>query len=301
MFESLPSFLFRRYPQGAGRALLVLGFLTALLWAGALPAQAGKGGVPGAPDAASDHGNQGKGQQGQGADAVAETTDAVVDSLGSEAAPPPPVAVLEAGSPDGGANSTLGPYDPDPADPGASGVGEPSGNGKSTDNNGNRPCAGCVGKADYKNPPGQLPDGTDHNKGYECDENEGVGKMNPAHSGCAPGAPTPPNQPPPSISPPTSAVTPPAESPPESKPPEARAEEGGKVQGVQERQEVPATPPEVPVPAALPVSAVVTAPSEKLEELPLTGGQPLFLGLLGLLTLVAGLGLARLLRRHAHA
>ena len=41
------------------------------------------------------------------------------------------------------------------------------------------------GKADAKNPPGQAPDGSDSNKGYECDENQGVGKTNPAHSGCS--------------------------------------------------------------------------------------------------------------------
>ena len=76
-----------------------------------------------------------------------------------------------------GANVT-GPYDP-------SGVGLPSGNGRSESNNGNRPCAGCVGKADAKNPPGQLPGGSDSNRGYECDENQGIGKTNPAHSGCS--------------------------------------------------------------------------------------------------------------------
>jgi hypothetical protein len=47
-----------------------------------------------------------------------------------------------------------------------------------------QPCAGCVGKADNKNPPGQFPDGLDANAGYECDRNEGVGKTNPAHTGC---------------------------------------------------------------------------------------------------------------------
>ena len=84
-----------------------------------------------------------------------------------------------------GAN-TAGPYDP-------SGVGQPSGNGNSTSNNGQRPCAGCVGKADAKNPPGQLPGGGDANRGYECDENQGVGKTNPAHSGCTSTTSTPPN------------------------------------------------------------------------------------------------------------
>jgi hypothetical protein len=276
--------------------LLVLAFLTALLWAGgALPAQADKGGVPAAPGA-SDRGNQGNGRPGQDAGGTVETPDATVDGTSSDAAAPPPAGVVDAGSPDGGANSTSGPYDPDPAHPELSGVGEPSGNGKSTDNNGNRPCAGCVGRADYKNPPGQLPDGSDHNKGYECDGNEGVGKMNPAHSGCAPSAPTVPTPPASSVTPPTPVVTPPAESPPESRPPEQNAEERGEVQGVEQGPEVPAPPPSPPVPAAIPVSAVVTPAAEKLEQLPVTGGQPLFLGLLGLLSLVAGLGLARLLR-----
>lgn len=47
------------------------------------------------------------------------------------------------------------------------------------------PCAGCVGKADNKNPPGQYPNGSDANNGYECDGNSGVGQTNPAHTGCA--------------------------------------------------------------------------------------------------------------------
>ena len=79
-----------------------------------------------------------------------------------------------------GANAT-GPYDPN-------GVGLPSGNGRSDSNNGKRPCAGCVGKADTKNPPGQLPGGSDSNRGYECDQNQGIGQTNPAHSRCSPTA-----------------------------------------------------------------------------------------------------------------
>jgi hypothetical protein len=78
----------------------------------------------------------------------------------------------------GGANQSPGPYDP-------SGCGLPSGNGKSTDNNSSKPCAGCVGNADAKNPPGQYPNGSDPNAGYECDRNQGVGQTNPAHSGCS--------------------------------------------------------------------------------------------------------------------
>jgi hypothetical protein len=70
------------------------------------------------------------------------------------------------------------------------------------------------------------------------------------------------------------------------------------VQGENQGQEAPPAPPAV---ATLPVVAVVTPAAEKLEKLPLTGGQPLFLGLLGLLALVAGLGMARLLRTGSHA
>ena len=68
-----------------------------------------------------------------------------------------------------------------------------NGNGNAT----GKPCAGCVGRADNQNPPGQgqeyptrnaegrliQPDG---NQGYECDGNNGIGKTNPAHSLCDP-------------------------------------------------------------------------------------------------------------------
>jgi hypothetical protein len=48
-----------------------------------------------------------------------------------------------------------------------------------------KPCAGCVGNADDKQPKGQLPGGNDHNAGYECDRNHGIGRTNPAHTnGC---------------------------------------------------------------------------------------------------------------------
>jgi len=63
--------------------------------------------------------------------------------------------------------------------------GNGNGNGKAT----GKPCAGCVGKADNKNPPGQEtsdPMGTFPNNGYECDRNHGIGRTNPAHTGCTP-------------------------------------------------------------------------------------------------------------------
>ena len=78
-----------------------------------------------------------------------------------------------------GANTDCGAYCP-------SGVGLPSGNGNGDGNATGQPCAGCVGNADGKNPPGQYKDGSDPNNGYECDGNNGIGKTNPAHSGCQP-------------------------------------------------------------------------------------------------------------------
>ncbi|GAA4444435.1 hypothetical protein GCM10023148_51390 [Actinokineospora soli] len=75
-----------------------------------------------------------------------------------------------------GAN-THGPYD-------STRDGSPSGNGSGTGKSVGKPCAGCVGKADNKNPPGQLPGPQDGNAGYECDRNHGIGRSNPAHTGC---------------------------------------------------------------------------------------------------------------------
>lgn len=63
------------------------------------------------------------------------------------------------------------------------GVASKAGNGGGTA--GGRPCAGCVGNADYKEPAGQLKDGDhDGNAGYECDGNNGVARSNPAHTSC---------------------------------------------------------------------------------------------------------------------
>jgi hypothetical protein len=65
------------------------------------------------------------------------------------------------------------------------GQAQPSGNGNQTQGkHTGEPCAGCVGKADNKNPKGQMPNGSDHNAGYECDRNHGIGRTNPAHTGC---------------------------------------------------------------------------------------------------------------------
>src|SRR4051812_139625 len=68
--------------------------------------------------------------------------------------------------------------------------GSPSGNGNGGGKATGKPCAGCVGKADNKNPKGQRPNGSDHNAGYECDRNHGIGRSNPAHTGCTSGGGT---------------------------------------------------------------------------------------------------------------
>jgi len=80
-------------------------------------------------------------------------------------------------NPDNSANQDCGAYCPN-------GVGLPSGNGNGDGNATGKPCAGCVGNADDKNPPGQFKDGGDPNNGYECDGNNGIAKTNPAHTGC---------------------------------------------------------------------------------------------------------------------
>jgi LPXTG-motif cell wall-anchored protein len=77
-----------------------------------------------------------------------------------------------------GAN-VQGPYD-------STRDGSPSMNGNGNGTAVGKPCAGCVGKADNKNPPGQMSGGTDPNAGYECDSNHGVGRSNPAHTACQP-------------------------------------------------------------------------------------------------------------------
>jgi hypothetical protein len=102
----------------------------------------------------------------------------------------------------------------------ATNVGSPSLNGNGNGNAVGKPAAGTVGKADNKNPHGQMPNGSDHNAGYECDTNHGIGRSNPAHTGCLPKTPvvTPVVTPrvPPVVAPPVSA--PPVIAPPVSAP-----------------------------------------------------------------------------------
>lgn len=98
--------------------------------------------------------------------------------------------------------------------------GSPSLNGRGDGGANGKPCAGCVGKADNKNPQGQLPGGSDHNAGYECDRNSGVGQSNPAHTGCTTSAATstPTSRAPSSEAPSSQAVSTPADTAPVSTP-----------------------------------------------------------------------------------
>jgi hypothetical protein len=93
---------------------------------------------------------------------------------------PADCAVLHDNSNGGGANASPGPYDNT-----CDGSASQNGNGGGGANG--QPCAGCVGNADDHNPPGQMPNGSDPNAGYECDRNSGVGRSNPAHTGCVGG------------------------------------------------------------------------------------------------------------------
>ncbi len=90
------------------------------------------------------------------------------------------VTVLLTASPsDGNGANTSGPYDP--TNPGV-----PSDNGNGDGNATGRPGQGTVGNADAKNPPGQVTKYEESpDAGYECDDNSGVGKGNPAHTGCS--------------------------------------------------------------------------------------------------------------------
>jgi hypothetical protein len=125
-------------------------------------------------------------------------TEGTGATVGDPTQPQPPSNADENGT---GAN-TNGPYD-------STRDGKGSENGEGGGQANGKPCAGCVGKADNKNPPGQQPGPEDHNKGYECDLNKGIAKTNPAHTGCVdPGTP-------PECDPEVEDCTPPPECDPE--------------------------------------------------------------------------------------
>jgi hypothetical protein len=142
--------------------------------------------------------------------------------------------------------------------------GSPSMNGNGNGNAVGKPCAGCVGAADNKNPPGQFPNGTDLNAGYECDTNHGIGRTNPAHTGCQVVPPTPPVP----------------ETPPEVTPP----------------PKVPERPPvklvSAPTPVSIPSVSIpsvsIPSVSSPVHALPVTGSSVLVTLALGLAALAVG-------------
>jgi LPXTG-motif cell wall-anchored protein len=106
-------------------------------------------------------------------------------NAGTSGSPTSPQPLSTADQTGGGANRS-GPYD-------STRNGSPSGNGNGKGQAVGKPCAGCVGKADNKNPPGQLAvgsAGSGISNGYECNGNHGIGRTNPAHTGCRVTTPT---------------------------------------------------------------------------------------------------------------
>jgi hypothetical protein len=131
--------------------------------------------APGQSNAHNPHDQQNQQNAGNGT-ADSHVTDGTAGTSGDPAQPQP---LSGADQNTGGANGQCpgGPYC-------STRDGSPSGNGNGTGKSVGKPCAGCVGKADNKNPKGQMPNGSDHNAGYECDRNHGIGRSNPAHTGC---------------------------------------------------------------------------------------------------------------------
>ncbi|HVE98781.1 MAG TPA: dockerin type I repeat-containing protein [Mycobacteriales bacterium] len=105
-----------------------------------------------------------------------------------------------------------------------------------------QPIAGGVGNADDKYPPGQATGGDDHNAGYECDRNEGVGQEDPAHTGCAP-TPTPSATPSPTVSPSVSVSPSPSVSVSPSLLPSAQPTASTSVTPIPEPTMTPSVPP----------------------------------------------------------
>lgn len=154
-----------------------------------------------------------------------------------------------------------------------------------------KPCAGCVGKADNKNPPGQLPGGSDPNAGYECDRNHGIGKTNPAHTGCSLIASTPP----PSSTPPSTSSVPSSPSTGSSAPstPVISSSAVGVSAGVSPQSTV------APSPAIL--GATPVRGSGSTGSLASTGAAIGMAAVLVIALLVVGCGLVSLGRANRHA
>jgi LPXTG-motif cell wall-anchored protein len=177
---------------------------------------------------------------------------------------PQPISKADANS--GGANGQCpgGPYC-STRDGSASANG--NGGGQAT----GKPCAGCVGKADNKNPQGQKPDASDHNAGYECDTNHGIARGNPAHTGCQAGT-----QPPVCVDTPQAPCVPVPPSPPT--PPAPQVNVSSPVAGA------PAPPQAVVSPATSTPTAVLPSTGAPADLVALTA--------LGVLALAGGVVLA---------
>ena len=192
--------------------------------------------------------------------------------------------------------------------------GSPSGNGNGNGNATGKPCAGCVGNADDKNPKGQYPNGTDRNAGYECDRNHGIGRTNPAHTGCT-STTTPPTgcTTPGGCRPGNECTTPGGCAPGQETPPPGQTVTPTTPSGppasqtvLAERQTGPAATPKqivlgarrsggakAPKPAKPPVAATQAhgAPSASHGALPFTGGNEVAALAAGLLMLLMGVAL----------
>jgi hypothetical protein len=207
--------------------------------------------------------------------------------------------------------------------------GSPSGNGNGNGRATGKPCAGCVGNADDKNPgfgngKGQMPNGSDHNAGYECDRNHGIGRTNPAHTGCASSSTVTPPPPPPKTCPNGQPLPPSGncgngengETPPPPKkttsppPPPSQQAVLGERQSSPEAATAPSSTPNQKVlgartgakkPAAkspsttsAPVTARRARAATAPRTLPFTGTDLTAVLLAGALLLLAGAGLRRL-------
>ena len=260
-----------------GRPLSVAAsvFLALFVFGVTAPSFAASGDAKGGENSsAPDHSNVGGQGKGQGASAPVstpeqsssgdESTPSTGGSSGDANAGGGPQPISNADENDGGANGQC---------PGATFCSTKDGSESKNGNGGGKavgkPCAGCVGKADNKNPPGQSKH--DHNKGYECDRNKGIGKTNPAHTGCKP-------------------------KPHEEKPEEEKPEEEKPVPPVKPPGERPVTPPAVAPTEAPRAPAFVAKPEAPAKGvLPVTGVGSLetTMGLAGAGMLLSGIVLLR--------
>jgi hypothetical protein len=135
------------------------------------------------------------------------------------------------------------------------------GTGTATDLPSDSRARAAWGRQTTRTPPGQFPDGSDPNAGYECDTNNGIGQTNPAHTGCVSTPPTP-------VTPPV-VVTPPV---------------------------APKPPGALVTPASLPSIPSVSLPAAAGGALPVTGGDVLILVLVALGAIAAGGGMTVIAR-----